>query len=295
VQGHTGVGIGGSSLRYVALPSGPDTVVQRVSASPWRVRSTIRVSGRYGIPGAAYDGSTTGLSADGRTLILEQVPPRSGVKTTRLLDLDARRMAVRRRIALPGWSTVDAISPDGRWIYLIHYRSSDITNYEVLAYDLRHGRMLTKPIVDPRDRDEAMTGFPVSRVMGAGGRWAYTLYGRPSNGPFIHALDTVDARARCIDLPSLADADFASAQLQLSHGGATLRVSIGGVVRATINTRTFAVSSPAPVAALSLPTHPAAREDAGDGSGVPWELLLPVAALAALGAAAWRRARPRAT
>jgi hypothetical protein len=218
------------------------------------------------------------------------------VRATRLLVLDTqRRLAVRKTIVLPGWSTVDAISPHGRWLYLIHYPSrSDVSRYEVLAYDLPRGRLVPKPIVDPRDRG-AMTGFPISRVTSPDGRWAYTLYGRPSGGPFVHALDTAGVRAICVDLPALAGSDFGAAHLQLGGGARTLEITIDGLLRATINTRTFAVSSGTPPPA---PARGASQDqrDNGGGSGMPWELVaLPIAALAAFGAVVWRRARPRPT
>jgi hypothetical protein len=279
------------------LPAGRDTIVQRVTVSPWRVQSTIRISGRYGIPGADFNGSTTGLSADGRTLVLEQVPPSGGVRKTRLLVLDSQgRLAVRKAIVLPGWSTVDAISPHGRWMYLIHYPSTaDVSRYEVLAYDLPRGRLVSKPIVDPRDRDEAMTGFAVSRVTSPDGRWAYTLYGRPKGGPFVHALDTAGVRAICVDLPALAGTDFGAAHLQLGARATSLKVTIEGLVRAVINTRTFAVSPGTPPPAPARGASPDQRDNGG-GGGVPWELVvLPIAALAAFGVAVWRRAKPRLT
>ena len=47
---------------------------------------------------------------------------------------------VIRRLTLPGSYTVDAISPDGRWLYLIHYTARrNLLRYEVRAYDLPAG------------------------------------------------------------------------------------------------------------------------------------------------------------
>src|ERR1700694_6038189 len=77
---------------------------------------------------------------------------------------------IRARIVLPGYSTVDAISPTGRWLYLIHYKSTNLTNYEVRAYDVLHRRLLAKPVVDPRTPGEKMQGLPVTRAMSADGR-----------------------------------------------------------------------------------------------------------------------------
>ena len=48
---------------------------------------------------------------------------------TRLLVLEGRAMRPRAPVVLPGYFTVDAISPDGRWLYLIHYRSVSNNDY----------------------------------------------------------------------------------------------------------------------------------------------------------------------
>jgi hypothetical protein len=237
------IGVPGSPYRYAAFHAGGDTVLKRQEGAGPAVL-VLRVPGDYGIPAVDYSGSMTGLSADGRTLTLAEVPTSYPPRATRLLVLDTAPLAVRATLTLPGWSTVDAISPNGRWLYLIHYPSSELTRYEVLAYDLSVRRLLAKPIVDPRDRGEQMTGFPINRVMSAGGRWAYTLYYRPSGRPFLHALDTTARRAVCIDLPPALSAGIGNAHLRLTAGGTALLVESGGVTQAVINTRTFTVSAP---------------------------------------------------
>ena len=45
-----------------------------------------------------------------------------------------------------------------------------------------------------------MRGFPMNRLVGPGGRWVYTFYLHQGGEPFVHALDTVHARARCLDV-----------------------------------------------------------------------------------------------
>jgi hypothetical protein len=279
----------GSAYRYDAFGAGADTIVKRIDGGSV---SALRVSGHYGVPGVDYNGTTTGLSADGRTLVLAEIPGTLPPRTTRLLVLaTAPRLDVRTRVALPDWSTVDAISPDGRWLYLIQYRSSDISQYAVRAYDLVAHRLLPQPVVDPREPDEKMTGFPVTRVMSAGDRWAYTLYFRPSGAPFVHALDTVDRRAVCVDLPTLSALDIGNGHLRLGPGGGTLQVLVDGVTGAQINTRTFAVT-----AGVGNPTtpriKPISRETpaAHDSSDVPWVLIaLGLAVLGALVAVLIRR------
>jgi hypothetical protein len=305
VQGSTGIAAPGGAVRFVASPAGRNTLIKRVTTRPRRVQATLRLPGSYGIPGADYSGTLTGLSQDGRTLILEQLQTSYPVRATRLLVLDTRRMRIERRVVLPGRSNVDAISPDGRWVYLIHYSATSALRYAVLAYDLVQGRLLSKPIVDPDDREGPMTGLPMTRLMSPGGRWAYTLYYRPSGVPFVHALNTTGRRAVCIDLPSLRGLGFNAAKFVVGPGARTLQVKLHGLVAVTIDARTFAVSTGGPLSAVLPPSahsDPARASsegpidgDGGGGPGLPWELVfLPIAAVAGGAAAVWRRARPRA-
>ena len=287
MQNGAGVSTPGGSVNYVALSAGGHrTVVERVRRGDGFVERTRVLRGDYGIPGAAYDGSSTGLSFDESTLVLGDLASRP--QRTRLLVLDARRLKPRARIALPGWFTVDAISPDGRWMYLIHYRSvNDANHYEVRAYDLQAQRLVTKPVIDPREPDEKMQGLPITRTTSPDGRWAYTLYQRPSEAPFIHALDTQNRTAACIDLDDLTGDEITEARLVLA--GETLRVDGPSGPRALVDTRTFAVRSPAAAAAPRPVAPPPAAADDG---GVPWQLaLLALVPLAGLAVVIARRRR----
>jgi len=161
--------------------------------------------------------------------------------------------------------TVDAISPDGRWLYLIRYRSVRNNRYDVLAYDLARRHLLRTPIVDPREPDEKMQGFPLTRTVSADGRWAYTLYSDPEGEPFIHALDTERRTAACIDLDDLTTEDASDARLVVAGG--TLRVEGTAGPLALVDRRTFAVSDPA---AKVAPARRVASSGDDDSGGVPW-------------------------
>jgi MYXO-CTERM domain-containing protein len=276
VQGGAGVSAPGSSLAYIAVRAGHDTVLQRVRRADGVVERSRLIRGAYGVPGAAYDGSNTGLSFDEHTLVLAAIRARS--TDTLLLALDARSLRPRAQLVLPGHMTVDAISPDGRWLYLIRYRSVRNNRYDVLAYDLARRHLLRTPIVDPREPDEKMQGFPLTRTLSADGRWAYTLYANPEGEPFIHALDTERRTAACIDLDDLTTEDASDARLVLA--GRTLRVEGTAAPLALVDTRTFAVRDPA---AKAPPVRRVASSGDDDGGGVPWFVafvaLLPLAGL----------------
>ncbi|WP_157591834.1 hypothetical protein [Solirubrobacter soli] len=265
VQGGAGVSTPGASVNYVAVRAGRDTLVERVRRGDGTIERTRLIRGAYGVPGAAYDGSTTGLSADGSTLVL--AAQRSG---TRLLVLDTETLRVQRRLALPEFVAVDAMSPDGRVAYVLRYPKTRAT-YDVMALDLRTGKFRGGPIMDPREPDEKMSGFPLSRTMSPDGRWAYTLYSGEKN--FVHALDTLKGEARCIDLPG---GDFSGQALSVD--GPILNVGRAEKIDLT----TFAlVKAPA---ATPTPTPRAAATPAPsrpDGGGIPWvPVLLGIAALA---------------
>ena len=304
VQGAgNGISVSGSPYQYVALAAGRSTVVQQLKRTG-PVRSTIRVPGQYGIPGVGYNGQTTGLSADGGTLVLADLPGNGTPRTTRLIVIGAPDMGLRERIVLRGWFSVDAISPTGHFLYLIHYPSSDISKYEVRAYDLAQHRLLAAPIVDPHERDEAMTGFAVTRATSGDGRWDYTLYIRSNGVPFIHALDTVALRAACIDLPSVNQADLGNATLNLGPGGSVLTIEARGRPLARIDTATYAVTrvgqrTPAAPSTRRPAAHDAQSTGGGGTDSTPWAvvalLLVAAAAFAVAGFGARRRARARIT
>lgn len=281
VLGGAGISVAGSPYRFIAVAKGPNTLVERVRRDSGTVERSNLLSGAFGVPGVAYAGSNTGLSADGRTLVLAAITNSYPPTTTRIVVLDAAGgLQPRARIVLPGSFTVDAISPTGRWLYLVHYRSpANVANYEVQAYDLAHRHLVAKPVVDPRHPNEKMQGVPLTRTTSADGRWAYTLYQSFTGAPFIHALDTVAHRAFCVDLPMLSLLDLSNINLTLSPA-TTLRIESAGTLRALMDTRTFVVQRPnaAPrtfVVQKPNAARPGRRTTATggvNGSGLLWAL-----------------------
>jgi hypothetical protein len=285
VEKAPGIGLDSSSLP-LAAPGGEISYLARGEKRATRlvetagvggpVRRELRIPGRFALPAVAYDGLPAGLSADGRTLILVTPRRRFPRASTTLAVVDPKRMRLRRQIRLGGDFSFDAISPDGRLLYLIQYLSSqDITDYAVRAYDLRARRMFRQPVVDPSEPDEDMSGEPLSRVMDATGRWAYTLYASEEH-PFVHALDTARRTAVCIDLDI--------------HGGDTLamrgdRLDVLGSdqVLASIDTSTHRVIPP-------RAERPARGTRATDETaGFPWLLIAGPSAVLLLAALGRRR------
>lgn len=271
----------GGDVEYVAKRAKLDTVLreQRLNLGP--VLRTLELRGRYSVPAVAYDGSPSGLSADGRTLVLINPRKRWPRKHTTFAVVDARRMELRRHIRLRGDFSFDAISPDGRVAYLIEYLSPrDVTAYAVRAYDMRARRLFQEPVVDPSEPDEDMSGVPLARVSDAEGRWAYTLYSGHKH-PFVHALDTERRTAVCIDLDLR---NLGGAALEIKRGRLDVMGDSGLLAR--IDTATHRV--------IAAPGKGAARAKAEASAGTPWlSIAAPTAALVLLAGAGWQRARIR--
>jgi hypothetical protein len=291
--GPTGVTAPGADSRYVTLPTREGTLVARIRRDGGQIERWRVLRRTLAVPAVAYDGTATGLSADGRTLALAS--PRAGYprRRSRFVVLDAHRLAPRLAFRLRGDFTLDAVSPDGRRLFLIEQTSRrDLTRYAVRAYDVGARRLDPRPVVDPSEPDEPMRGSPLARVASADGRWAYTLYDGNGTHPFIHALDTAAASAKCVDLDALAGRkDLPGLRLTTARDG-SLVVREPSRQRAllVVDPRSFAVREPA--AARPAAPRPAPRDD---GGGVPWALVLGAGALLTLLAGAALAARLRTT
>jgi hypothetical protein len=253
----------GGATRYTALPAGRGTVVTKLDTDDGRVGQHRYVDRRLVVPSVAYDGSPDGLSADGGTLVLAQPGLRFPQRRSEFAVLDTRRLRLTETVVLNGTFTFDAISPDGRSLYLIEYTSPrDLTEYRVREYDLVREGFNPRPIIDPNESGEDMYGSPVTRTTSPNGRWAYTLYDGREH-PFIHALDTKRGTAVCIDLESLHRIVYGSTGLEPSPDGSTLTVVNGPRPIEVVDTETFEVR-PVPATPDSAP------DAAGGGRTVAW-------------------------
>jgi hypothetical protein len=244
VQGWDGVVAPDGKSRYVALPARRGTVVAKVSRRGGRVLRWGWIGGGWGIPQVTWDGATGGVSRDGRTLVLAPGEFSGGLRvTSRFPVLDVKTLRLRKTVRLSGDYAFDALSPDGRMLYLIHHVSQlDLTRYTVVAYDLAFDRLVRR-VVDDRRRDEwSMSGSPLTRATTRDGGWVYTLYlpgGRKE--PFVHALDTRRMKAVCIDIPWRGFfEDLWKVRLALRSG--RLLVRKGGKTVFVVDTKTYRVS-----------------------------------------------------
>jgi len=265
LEGGAGVVGAANEVRYLTIPAGSRTALAAVSTADGAVLNWTELPAGWGIPLVAYDGTAGGLSADGRTLVLAE----SGFRTrTRFEVFEARKLRRLKPVDVAGEFAFDALSPDGRRLYLIdHVSATNANRYTVRAYDLVRRRLLPGAIADRTQRGWVMQGSPMARATSADGRFVYTLYQNPGGYPFVHALDTVRGLAHCVGLPFTGD-PFELTKLALGGGVLAVR-SQSGKTLYRIDTRTYRL------------THP---------GGFPrWTLGLPLLLVPALGL--WRLQR----
>jgi DNA-binding beta-propeller fold protein YncE len=155
----------------------------------------------------------------------------------------------------------DAISPNGSLLYVVqHLPAPPEAHYQVRAIDVGTGQIRPDVIVDKRNLDEAMGGWAITQLRHASGV-AFTLY-EGAEHPFIHALNTNDAWAVCLDLPANGggdpDASGDWGLAQSADGGAVFAVNATLGVAAAIDPteltvrRVGAFDAPVGAATISL-------------------------------------------
>jgi hypothetical protein len=194
--------------RTFSLPNGLLSADGRVFVSSARAkakRTTIaRFDARTGnllrassVPGRWQ---VVGLSAGGSRIIMA----RHSRRTTELRDTGTR-------FHLRGNYEVEALSPDGKRLFLVHWRKH---GYELEQLDLDSRRLSPTRLDEP---DEKMSGIATNAVATRDGRWLLTLYAKGDGSSFVHALDLRSGIAHCIDLPLKGDyATALAAALALS-------------------------------------------------------------------------------
>jgi hypothetical protein len=254
-DGGAGLTSPAGDARYATFSTGPTTVLATIATANGMITNWRILPGSWGIPNVAFDGSRSGLAADGKTLVLSRsrsytCTPKGCsplVKQSRFMVFTPKTLHVRSLITLHGDFSFDALSPQGRFLYLIqHVSAANVNRYLVRAYDLRGRALRPGAIADRTQRGWVMQGTPATRATSAGGRFVYTLYYSPYNYPFVHALDTVAGTAHCIGIPWGPQGDQSVlGVLTLSADGRTLTIgSRSGRTFFTVDTHSYRISKP---------------------------------------------------
>jgi hypothetical protein len=228
--------------RYSATRTDDQTLVRARRAGA-ATSLSLRLDGRWGIPAITSTGVAGGLAPAGNLLILTEPPSFAGLRSTsRFLIVGTQTLHLRNTLELPGEFGFDAISGDGRTLYLIQHRSqADLVSYVVRGYDLVTRRLLPGVIV-AKGEEGPMRGYPVARASSRNGTWVYTLYHKPNGNPFVHALNTNHRFAICIDLPARTNvSNIWNLRLNVTSDQKRLQVRNHGALLASINTKTYRV------------------------------------------------------
>ncbi len=170
----------GDGPRYATVDAGEDTQLLRIDREGGEITAARRIDGEFSVPLVAIDGSPSGLSADGETLAL--INPRTRFprreSTFVIVDVGANGgLRPREPFTLEGDFSFDALSPDGRIMFLVEYTSRDYNDYAVREYDLARERLLPDPVLVAHEvSPDEMRGLPLTRATSPDGVWEYTLY-----------------------------------------------------------------------------------------------------------------------
>lgn len=195
---------------FAAFPSADVTAVHRFDLKDGSIVSSFATDGAWDL---------ARVSANGKWLVLtraaEFVTPGTTPNRSEFVVADAERGVVARSITLDGSFEADGIDATGKTLYLIEHLP-DL--YQVRSYDLNAGQLDPGRLVDKREADEIMVGYPWDDVAAPQNDWLLTLYiNTDKQTAFIHALNLRDKYSFCIDLPP-GKAD----QAMLKHYGLAL-------------------------------------------------------------------------
>lgn len=245
LNGAPGIAVaGGAYVVAVAKPAGGATQLRLVRDGT--VVRTRVLPANVGVPRVTFSGVVEGTWAKGRRLVLASSVYEDQVNT-RFVVIDTRTLAPLRTITLAGSFAYDAVSSDGRRLYVLQYPGGvqGGVRYVVRSVDLRTGKLEPGAIVDKTEPSERMSGIALARVWSRDGAWAYTLYNGGTAHAFVHALNTRTRVARCIDLPWAGEAQSVldGIRLAVTPNRLLTLTGRGGAVLARVDTRTFSVQA----------------------------------------------------
>ncbi len=225
-----------------ATPGERTTVIERLIVQPGFDRWTQEIDGRWILPTVGLDPIPVGVSADRSMIVLVEADAEHGAAgadrtVSRFAVVDGRLPLAHepRIIELRGAFDFDALSPDGTLLYVAEQVRGPLeARYQVRAVETATGVMRDGIIVDKRNIDEEMAGWPVDQLRRPDGM-VMTLY-RGADYPFVHALSSVEAWAVCIDLPTHgfddvdATDDWGIVSLGAGKGDLAVNATLGIVV-----------------------------------------------------------------
>jgi hypothetical protein len=181
----------------------PNSVIEDLVVQPGFGGPLRSIEGAWRLPTVGLDPMPAGVSADGSTIVLveDRTEGAKPADATRFAIVDRSLRSEPRIVELAGDFDFDTLSPDGSILYVAEHMPGPLAGrYQVRAVETATGRMRPEIIVDKRNIGEAMAGWPIDQELRSDGV-VLTLYRGPEH-PFIHALQSLEAWAVCIDLPA---------------------------------------------------------------------------------------------
>jgi hypothetical protein len=246
LRGAPGIAVAGSAHVVAQSRQGASTTrVARIRDRDGKELASRVLRAPLGVPAITFDGSLVeGTFAGGRRVVLASSIYDDASRST-FVVLDTKTLRAVRTIVLHGSFAYDAVSSDGRRLYLLQFPGGvqGGVRYVVRSVDLRTGKLEPGAIVDKTEPSERMSGIALARAWSRDGAWAYTLYNSGTSHAFVHALDTRTRVARCIELPWAGEAQSVldGVGMTLTPGRVLTLTGRSGAVLARIDTRTFSV------------------------------------------------------
>lgn len=248
--------------RYWSVESGDRTTVRGIDPTTGVDQVGFSLDGRWSVP-TSYGPAPSGISANGKWMVLVAPPVMvTGSGTlNRFAMVDLASQRLDRIVSVNGDVGFDAVSDDGRNLYLIEHLAPApkyVVRVATFGGSQIFGAIKT---AEP----EVMNGLYHASVA-VSGEWFLSLYSNPGRGPFIHALNTTQLYAQCIlNIPDVPVALRPAWSLLLAKKGARLYAVNGAagvvsqidtaalkVLRSNIDLVTAAAALP------GTPNHPAA-------------------------------------
>ncbi len=191
---------------YIVTPLTGSAQLKAIDPASGRTIAQTTIAAGYSLPNIAFQGPTAGLSPNGQWLALTSQSRAAGAITTNFLVGSSSLTDSFKTIRVKGDFVFDALSSDGKSLYLIQ-KLGDPNHYQVRLYDVSTSFLAPQPVVDKREPNEPMNGIRGDSVADPAGNHVYTVYIRQA-GPFIHALPLDQPIAWCVDLPSKAPSNM---------------------------------------------------------------------------------------
>ncbi len=189
--------------RFIAVESGRMTVYELTRGQPLKYFQEHEVG----------DWELGALSPTGHSAVFSKVGTATyadgAAKTTTSFKVVNTVVGeTQHELHLEGYFEVDALSANGKSLFLLERLSGDQSDqYVIRLYDLSQESLLADPIRS-KGSDEVMAGYAWNGVGTPDGEWLLTLYlSTRRNVAFVHALNLKNQFAICIELPS-GDGDF---------------------------------------------------------------------------------------